>query len=123
MRKLIPALAAVLTLTGVAAFTTPASASATASAAVQGVVTTTPQDLIAMGQITIDKTARTFTFPTARRFDVPKEVVTAHWVGTNSLYETAVTWIERHPSLFHVFRLSLDGTGRVVADNYYYTAG
>ncbi|MCG8917764.1 hypothetical protein L6E12_18455 [Actinokineospora sp. PR83] len=123
MRKPIPALAAALTLTGVAASTTPAPASATASAVVRGVVTTTPQDLVAMGPITIDKAARTFTFPTARRFDVPKEVVTAHWVGTSSLYEAAVTRIERGPSLFHVFRLSLDGTGRVVADNYYYTPG
>jgi hypothetical protein len=123
MRKLVSALGAALLLTTVA--TAPASATAleAPAAAVSSIIGTTPQDLIAMSDLKVDVPARTFEFRTAVRFDDPKEFVLAHWVGAEAGFQAAVKSIERHPELFHVFRLYRDHTGRVVTDNHYYTAG
>ncbi|MCP2169137.1 hypothetical protein [Goodfellowiella coeruleoviolacea] len=87
------------------------------------IITTTPKALIAMTGLRVDTGARTFEFNTAERFGDPLEHVVAHWVGTQERFQYAVDSIARRPSLFHVFRLYRDDTGRVVSDDYFYTAG
>jgi hypothetical protein len=123
MRKLVSALGATLLLTTVATAPAQATTLEAPAAAVSSIIGTTPQDLIATIDLKVDVPARTFEFRTAVRFDDPKELVLAHWVGTEDGFQAAVKSIERLPALFHVFRLYRDHTRRVVTDNYYYTAG
>ncbi|AHI01634.1 glycerate-2-kinase [Kutzneria viridogrisea] len=90
---------------------------------VSSVIGRTPKDLIAMGDIKIDKTARTFAFKTAERFGDPLESVVAKWAASESEFQSAAAYITRHPVPFHVFRLHRDASNQVLATHYYYTAG
>jgi len=80
-------------------------------------------DRIAMTSVVVDAQSRTFSFKTSERFGDPQEHVLVKWTGDDTGFEYAVTSLQKHPELFHVFRLYNWKNGKADCSYYYHTAG